>query len=62
MSLREGADFRGFVEEKMGRLLNERSPKKEALLETLRVYFASNCSQHATRSVCVCTRRPSLIG
>lgn len=48
MSLREGADFRGFVEEKMGRLLNERSPKKEALLETLRVYFASNCSQHAT--------------
>ena len=48
MSLREGADFRGFVEEKMGRLLNERSPQKEALLETLRVYFASNCSQHAT--------------
>ena len=48
MSLREGADFRGFVEEKMGRLLNECSPKKEALLETLRVYFASNCSQHAT--------------
>jgi sugar diacid utilization regulator len=48
MSLREGADFRGFVEEKVGRLLNERSPQKEALLETLRVYFASNCSQHAT--------------
>jgi sugar diacid utilization regulator/putative methionine-R-sulfoxide reductase with GAF domain len=48
MSLRDGADFRGFVEEKMGRLLSERSPQREALLETLRAYFGSNCSQHAT--------------
>ena len=30
MSLREGADFRGFVEEKMGRLLNERSPQERS--------------------------------
>ncbi len=48
MSMRDGADFRGFVEAKVGRLLNERSPQKEALLDTLRAYFASNCSQHAT--------------
>ena len=31
----------------MGRLLSERSPQREALLETLRAYFASNCSQYA---------------
>jgi DNA-binding PucR family transcriptional regulator len=48
MSLRDGADVRGFIEEKMGRLLSERSPQREALLETLRAYFGSNCSQHAT--------------
>ena len=47
MSMRDGADFRGFVEEKVGRLLNERSPQREALLDTLRAYFASNCSQYA---------------
>jgi sugar diacid utilization regulator/putative methionine-R-sulfoxide reductase with GAF domain len=48
MSLRDGADFRGFIEEKMGRLLSQRSPRRETLLETLRAYFASNCSQDAT--------------
>jgi len=31
----------------VGRLLSERSPQREALLETLRAYFASNCSQYA---------------
>lgn len=48
MSMRDGADFRGFVAEKMRGLLSERSPQRETLLDTLRVYFASNCSQHAT--------------
>ena len=48
MSLRDGADFRRFVDEKMGPILGERPPQREALLETLRAYFASNCSQHAT--------------
>jgi sugar diacid utilization regulator/GAF domain-containing protein len=45
MSLRDGADFRGFVDEKVGRLLNERPSQREALLDTLRAYFAANCSQ-----------------
>ena len=48
MSLRDGGDFHAFVDEKMGGLLCERSPQREALLETLRAYFASDCSQHAT--------------
>jgi DNA-binding PucR family transcriptional regulator len=48
MSLRDGADFRRFVDEKMGRILCERPPQRETLLETLRAYFASNCSQQAT--------------
>ena len=48
MSMRDGADFRGFVAEKMRGLLSEKSPQRETLLDTLRVYFASNCSQHAT--------------
>ena len=43
----DSADFRRFVDEKMGPILGERSPQREALLETLRAYFASNCSQHA---------------
>ena len=48
MSLQGGADFRQFAVEKMRGLLTEKAPQREALLETLRAYFALNCSQHAT--------------
>ena len=48
LSLRDGGDFQGFVAEKMKGLLNEGRAQREALLETLRAYFAENCSQHAT--------------
>lgn len=45
MSIREGTDFQGFVEQTIGGLLKEKSPQRETLLQTLRVYFACNCSQ-----------------
>ena len=48
ISMQSGADFKNFVAEKMRCLIDEKSPQREALLETLRVYFASNCSQQAT--------------
>ena len=48
ISMQNGADFKSFVAEKMRALIHEKSPQREALLETLRVYFASNCSQLAT--------------
>jgi sugar diacid utilization regulator len=48
MSMRDGADFKSFVFEKIHGLLDEKSPQRDALLETLRAYFASNCSQQAT--------------
>ncbi len=48
ISMQNGADFKSFVAEKMRGLIDEKSPQREALLETLRVYFASNCSQQAT--------------
>jgi sugar diacid utilization regulator len=48
MSIREGSDFHGFVGQTIGRLLKEKSPQRETLLQTLRVFFACNCSQQAT--------------
>jgi DNA-binding PucR family transcriptional regulator len=42
------SDLCTIAAEKMRGLLSERSPQRETLLDTLRVYFASNCSQHAT--------------
>jgi DNA-binding PucR family transcriptional regulator len=47
MSIRDGADFHEFASETLGRLLKERSPQRETLLQTLRVFFACNCSQQA---------------
>jgi DNA-binding PucR family transcriptional regulator len=47
MSIRDGADFHEFAREKLGKLLNERSPQREVLLQTLRAFFACNCSQQA---------------
>jgi sugar diacid utilization regulator len=48
ISIRDGADFKQFAIERMRGLLNESARQREALLDTLRTYFASNCSQHAT--------------
>ena len=48
MSMRDGADFASFVSEKLRGLVNERTPQRQALLDTLRTYFMSNCSQRAT--------------
>jgi sugar diacid utilization regulator len=45
MSMREGADFKAFVAEKLGELLNEKSLQRDMLMKTLHAYFASNCSQ-----------------
>ncbi|WP_454617635.1 helix-turn-helix domain-containing protein [Bradyrhizobium cenepequi] len=47
MSIRDGTDFQRFVKETIGELLKERSPQRETLLQTLRVFFACNCSQQA---------------
>jgi DNA-binding PucR family transcriptional regulator len=47
MSIREGADFHAFVKEALGKLLKEKSPQREVLLQTLRTFFACNCSQQA---------------
>ncbi|WP_454625382.1 helix-turn-helix domain-containing protein [Bradyrhizobium cenepequi] len=47
MSIRDGTDFQGFVRETLGELLKEKSPQRETLLQTLRVFFACNCSQQA---------------
>ncbi|RBP16072.1 GAF domain-containing protein [Roseiarcus fermentans] len=48
LSMRDGADLRQFAIEKMRGLFNESARQREALLDTLRIYFASNCSQSAT--------------
>jgi sugar diacid utilization regulator/GAF domain-containing protein len=48
LSLRDGSDFRGFVADKMAGFSKETPSQREALLETLRAYFAANCSQQAT--------------
>jgi DNA-binding PucR family transcriptional regulator len=47
MSIREGADFHEFVKEALGKLLKEKSPQREVLLQTLRAFFSCNCSQQA---------------
>jgi len=47
MSVREGADFHRFVNETLGKLLKEKSPQREILLQTLRAFFSCNCSQQA---------------
>lgn len=47
MSMREGADFRAFINEKLGKLLDEKGPQREVLIKTLHAFFASNCSQQA---------------
>jgi DNA-binding PucR family transcriptional regulator len=47
MSMREGADFQAFVNEKLGKLLEEKGPQRDVLMKTLNV-FAVNCSQQAT--------------
>jgi sugar diacid utilization regulator len=48
MSIRDGADFHEFVKETLGKLLKEKSPQREVLLQTLRAFFSCNCSQQAT--------------
>jgi sugar diacid utilization regulator len=47
MSIRDGADFHEFVREALGKLLKEKSPQREVLLQTLRTFFSCNCSQQA---------------
>lgn len=47
MSMRDGADFKAFVVEKLGELLNEKSDQREMLLKTLRAFFSANCCQQA---------------
>ena len=47
MSIRNGADFHEFVKDTLGKLLKEKSPQREVLLQTLRAYFSCNCSQQA---------------
>jgi sugar diacid utilization regulator len=47
MSIRDGADFHEFVKETLGKLLKEKSPQREVLLQTLRAFFSCNCSQQA---------------
>ena len=47
MSIRDGADFHEFVKETLGKLLKEKSPQREVLLQTLRTFFSCNCSQQA---------------
>jgi len=47
MSIRDGADFHEFVRETLGKLLKEKSPQREVLLQTLRAFFSCNCSQQA---------------
>jgi sugar diacid utilization regulator len=51
MSIRDGADFHGFVKETLGKLLKEKSPQREVLLQTLRAFFSCNCSQQAAAKV-----------
>jgi sugar diacid utilization regulator/putative methionine-R-sulfoxide reductase with GAF domain len=46
MSMREGADFTAFVEEKLGRLLDEKPVYRDKLLKTLGAFFAADCLQH----------------
>jgi GAF domain-containing protein len=48
MSMREGADFQAFINEKLGKLLEEKGPQRDVLMKTLNVFFALNCSQQAT--------------
>ena len=48
MSMQDGADLRNFVAEKLRGLNTQKAPQRQALLETLRVYFSSNCSQQGT--------------
>jgi len=47
MSMRDGADFHAFVSERLGKLLKEKNPQRDVLLQTLRAFFACNCSQQA---------------
>ncbi|KWV48445.1 hypothetical protein AS156_18380 [Bradyrhizobium macuxiense] len=47
MSMQDGADFHQFVKETLGKLLSEKSPQREVLLQTLRSFFSCNCSQQA---------------
>jgi len=48
MSIRDGADVKAFVTERLSALLLESSPQRDVLLTTLRTYFAADCSQRAT--------------
>jgi len=47
MSMREGADFKAFVDDKLGLLLREKPSQREVLLKSLRAFFAANCSRQA---------------
>jgi DNA-binding PucR family transcriptional regulator len=47
MSIRDGADFQAFARDTLGRLLKEKSPQREVLLQTLRAFFSCNCSRQA---------------
>jgi sugar diacid utilization regulator len=47
MSIRDGTDFHQFARETLGKLLKEKSPQREVLLQTLRAFFSCNCSQQA---------------
>jgi sugar diacid utilization regulator len=47
MSMREGADFKAFVDDKLGLLLREKPPQREVLLKSLRAFFAADCSRQA---------------
>jgi DNA-binding PucR family transcriptional regulator len=47
MSIRDGADFHEFVKGTLGKLLKEKNPQRDVLLQTLRAFFSCNCSQLA---------------
>jgi hypothetical protein len=47
MSIRDGTDFHKFAKRTLGVLLQEKSPQREVLLQTLRAFFSCNCSQQA---------------
>ena len=50
MTMRNGADFKAFASQKLGNLLNENTRQRDVLLQTLRAFFAANCSRQASAS------------
>jgi putative methionine-R-sulfoxide reductase with GAF domain len=60
MGIRDGADFHEFVKETLGKLLKEKNPQREVLLQTLRAFFRVIVPSWPQRRNCALIRRPSL--